>query len=31
LVDEGEVGAVATVAKGAQEEGDFFAGENVRE
>lgn len=29
LIDEGEVGAVTTVAKGAQELGDFLAGEDV--
>ena|GEM_PF-3593333 len=29
LIDEGEVGAVAAVAKGAQEFGDFLAGEDV--
>ena len=29
LIDEGEVGAVASVAKSAQELGDFLAGENV--
>jgi hypothetical protein len=29
LVDEGEVGAVATVAEGAQEQGDVVAGEDV--
>jgi hypothetical protein len=29
LIDEGEVGAVAAVAKGAQELGDFLAGEDV--
>lgn len=31
LIDEGEVGAVAAVAKGAQELGDFLAGEDMRE
>ena len=30
MVDEGEVGAVAAVAEGAQEEGDFVAGQDVR-
>lgn len=29
LIDEGEVGAVTTVAEGAQELGDFLAGEDV--
>ena len=29
LIDEGEVGAVAAVAEGAQELGDFLAGEDV--
>lgn len=29
LIDEGEVGAVTTVAEGAQESGDFLAGEDV--
>ena len=29
LIDEGEVGAVTAVAKGAQEAGDFLAGEDV--
>jgi hypothetical protein len=31
LVDHGEVGAVSGVAKGAQQAGDFLAGEDVRE
>ena len=31
MIDEGEVGAVATIAKGGEEPGDFFAGEDVGE
>lgn len=31
MVDEGEIGAVATVAKGAQEASNFLPGEDVRE
>lgn len=31
MVEEGEEGAVAAIVEGAQEEGNFFAGEDVRE
>jgi len=31
LVEEGEVGAVATITEGPQEKINFFAGEDVRE